>query len=76
MFVEELNRDLTGRLLAIWTGQNEDGSPINLPLETQLRYREAWRRNPSVLDPKPVAPARTGRVGPRRPGGCGCGGKN
>jgi len=37
MYITELGRTLSGRELAIWTGKNADGTPINMPEETRQK---------------------------------------
>lgn len=54
MYIEELNRDLTGRLLAIWTGKNEDGSPVDMTDEKLTAYRKSIQKNSPVARPAPI----------------------
>jgi len=43
MWIEEIKRELVGRMLAIWTGVNEDGSPLDLQPEQRELYLQKWR---------------------------------
>ena len=45
MWVEELGRELTGRMKSIWLGHNEDGTPIDMPEEKRQAYRRKWRED-------------------------------
>ena len=38
MYVEELKRSLEGRELAIWTGKNPDGTPLDMTAEKRAGY--------------------------------------
>lgn len=42
MWVEELKRNLTGRLLDIWRGHDGDGRPVGLDPGRREAYRRAW----------------------------------
>ena len=44
IYVEELGRELTGRELDIWRGNDDDGQPIDMPSAKQEQYRQLWRR--------------------------------
>jgi hypothetical protein len=44
MWIEELKKELTGRLLAIWTGKNEDGTPIDMPEWKRFDYIRLWKQ--------------------------------
>jgi hypothetical protein len=56
MFIEELGRELVGRMLAIWKGFNEDGTPIDMPAEKQEQYRKMFRQ-PKKVECKKVRPS-------------------
>lgn len=61
MWIEEINRELEGRLLAIWLGFNEDGTPIDMPESKRELYKHNWRMQ-----------AKLGREVRRERNGCGC----
>jgi ABC-type ATPase involved in cell division len=49
MYIAELDRELTGRLLAIYTGINEDGTAIDMPEHQRQAYIQKWRRERGLL---------------------------
>lgn len=44
MYIDELKKELTGRMLDIWRGHDDQGKAIDLPADKQEAYRRIWRR--------------------------------
>ena len=54
MYIEELERELTGRMLAIYTGKNEDGTAIDMPEHKRIAYIQQWRRERGLVREQPI----------------------
>lgn len=51
MWIEELQRELTGRQLDIWRGHDDNGQPIDLPEHKRQEYIKRWRTQRGLLRP-------------------------
>lgn len=66
MYIEELNRELDGRMLDIWRGHDIDGKPIDMAEAGMEQYRDLWRRQAKLSTSK-------GEIAPvRKPCNCKC----
>lgn len=60
MYIEELQRELTGRLLDIWRGHDDNGKPIDIPEHKRQEYIKRWRTQRGLVRPgQPVQPAKS-----------------
>lgn len=74
-YIESIDRTLTGRLLDIWRGFDDQGEPIDLTDDK----RDAYIRVLLGKKEEPVQPVKFRDTGSRKPvarKGCNCGKKN
>lgn len=57
MWIDELERELTGRMLDIWRGHTDDGTRLDMPEHKRVAYISQWRRERGLVRPgQPVGP--------------------